>query len=124
MGLEMILSGTYYSSDGRDLYFREFDTPFTNHVKAEKCDYDRSTTFFSKVSYLDFTLEGAYVSRKKGIPTAAFGIAFNDSRNRNYEEGGFVDLKYEHTFSNQLNVMARLYSGYSHIYCRPSMGMI
>ena len=59
-------------------------------------------------------MEGAYVSRRKGIPTAAFGIAFNDSRNQNYEEGGFVDLKYEHTFSNQLNVMARLYSGYSH----------
>jgi hypothetical protein len=53
-------------------------------------------------------LEGAYVSRKKGILTAAFGIAFNDSRNQNDEEGGFVDLKYEHTFSNQLYILQTL----------------
>ena len=115
MGLEMILSGTYYSSDGRDLYFREFDTPSTNHGIAEGCDYGRSYSFFSKLAYGDFTLEGGYLSRNKGIPTAPLIVVFNDSRNRLHSEGGYVDLKYDHTFSNQLNAMARLYLGYSQV---------
>ena len=111
MGLEMIVSGTYYSSEGRDLYFKEFDSPSTHHGIAEGCDYDRSYSFFSKLSYLDFTLEGAYLNRKKGVPTAPLIVVFNDSSNQSRSEGGYVDLKYDHTFSNQLNAMARLYFG-------------
>lgn len=108
-GIEMILSGTLFDSKGQDLFFKEFDDPSTNNGVAQGCDYDRNYNLFSKLSYRDLTLEGAYVSRTKGIPTASFDTDFNDPRNRTVDESGYVDLKYEHDFQNQLRIMGRLF---------------
>lgn len=113
-GLEMLLSDSIYDSKGQRLYFREFDDPATNNGVAENSDYDRYHNFFTKLSYQDFTLEGAYVSRKKGIPTASFGALFNDPRTFTVDEQRYLDLKYEHNFPSQIDVMARVFYGYYH----------
>ena len=108
-GLEMILSGSLYDSQGQSLYFKEFDHSSGNRGIAEHCDDDRFYSVFSRLSFHDFTLEGAYVKREKGVPTASWGTVFNDPRNRTFDDRGYLDLKYEHTFENQLGVMARIY---------------
>jgi outer membrane cobalamin receptor len=70
-GIEMLLSATYHDSKGDDkLYYWEFDAPETNNGIAEDSDIDRFHSFFGKASFRDFTLEAAFVNRKKRIPTA------------------------------------------------------
>ncbi len=112
-GLEMVLSGSYYDSKGDDrLYYKEFDSPTTNNGIAEDLDYDRYKSLFGKFSFHDFTLQSAYIDRKKGVPTAPFETVFNDSRSFTVDEHFYMDLKYEHNFANDLSVMARLNYNY------------
>ena len=110
-GMELVLSSSLYDSKGQDLFFKKFDTPSMNNGVAEDCDYDRNYSFFSKLSYRDFTFEGAYVERTKGIPTASYETDFNDPRNRSVDEYGILSVKYEHIFANSLTLLARLFYG-------------
>jgi outer membrane receptor for ferrienterochelin and colicins len=112
-GLEMVLSGSYYNSKGDDrLFFKDFDDPTTNNGIAEDLDYDRYKSLFGKFSFHDFSLQSAYIERKKGVPTASFGTVFNDSRFFTADEHFYIDLKYEHNFAHDLSVMARLNYNY------------
>lgn len=105
---EMLLSGSYYDSAGqRRLYVKEFDTPDTNNGIAEDADGEKSASLFANITFREFTLHGNYGSREKGIPTGSFGTIFNDPRTRTKDRRGYLDLKYEHTFSNQLELLAR-----------------
>jgi outer membrane receptor for ferrienterochelin and colicins len=106
--LEMVFSGSLFDSKGQDLFFKEFDSPATNNGIARDSDHEGSYTIFSKLSFGDFSLEGAYVSRKKEIPTASYGTDFNDPRNKTIDKSGYIDLKYEHVFENALKAMARV----------------
>jgi outer membrane receptor for ferrienterochelin and colicins len=109
-GLEIISSGSIFHSEGHShLYFKEFDNPSTNDGVAEDCDRDRFYSLFTTFSFHDFTLQGAYVDRKKSIPTAPYGIDFNDPFNRTIDQQAYLDLKYEHVFENLLTVNARLF---------------
>lgn len=111
-GIETIVSGSYSSSAGQNLFFKEFDRPATNNGIARNCDGSEFYSFFSKTTFQDFAMEGAYISREKGIPTASFGTVFDDPRNKTIDERGFIDLKYEHNFENQLDLMARSFYGH------------
>jgi outer membrane receptor for ferrienterochelin and colicins len=108
-GGEMLLSGTLYDSHGpAQLYFMEFDSPATNHGIAQDADGDRFGQLFGTISYRDFTLQGVYGSREKGIPTASWDTVFNDPRTRTTDNRGYLDLKYDHTFGNQVEVEAHV----------------
>ncbi|HWN08753.1 MAG TPA: TonB-dependent receptor [Pyrinomonadaceae bacterium] len=113
---EILLSGTHYDSRGqRQLYIKEFDSPATNNGVAVNADDEKATNLLVNVSFKDFTLHGTYGVREKGIPTGAFGTIFNDRRTRTNDRRGYVDLKYDHTFSNQLNLVARAsYDSYAY----------
>jgi iron complex outermembrane receptor protein len=113
---EMMLSGSFYNSRGqRRLYIKEFDSPDTNNGIAENADDEKTESVFANLSFHDFTLHGTYGSREKGIPTASFGTVFNDRRTRTNDRRGYLDLQYDHTFSNQLGVVARVsYDSYSY----------
>ncbi len=114
-GLEVLLSGSIHDSDGdKSLYYPEFDQRLnpgdpsaTNNGIAHNLDYERSHSFFTRLSLHDLTLEGAYVDRKKGVPTAPYGAAF-DTDMFTVDKRGFVDLKYEHAYP-QVGVMARIF---------------
>ena len=108
-GVELLISGSRYQSAGQNLFYKEFDDPSTNGGYARHCDYDRNYTSFAKLSYRDLTLEGAFSSRTKGIPTASFETDFNEERNRTTDERGYVDLRYEHHFKNNLKLLSRLF---------------
>ncbi len=112
-GLEMLVSGTYYTSGGQDLFFKEYDSPATNHGISRNCDGDESHNIFSKLSYQDFSMEGGYQSRDKGIPTGAYDTIFNNPQTQTVNETAFWNLEYDHKFDNQLGVMARfIYNHY------------
>lgn len=112
-GLEGVVSGSYYGSKGDDrLFFKEFASPSTNNGIAADLDHDRVWSLFGTLSFRDFTLQGASNYRKKGVPTAAYGTAF-DQEFVTEDEHSFVDLKYEHSFVDDLKIMARLnYNSY------------
>ena len=80
-GVELLLSGTYYSSQGKDsIYFSQFDSPDTNNGKAERADGAQNHNLFTSVQYGDVTLEGAYNRSRKQLPTAPYDTVFNDNR--------------------------------------------
>ncbi len=108
-GLEMLVSGTFYDSSGDDLYYQEFDDPITNNGIAENADDENVQSLFGKFSFGDFILEGAYADREKGVPTASYYTAFNDSRTRTWETHTYFDLKYQHLMENAIELTSRLY---------------
>ena len=108
-GFEALASGSYYSSSGQDLYFKQFDRPATNHGVAQNLDSDQFGNFFTKLGFKDLTLSGAFHSREKKIPTAPWDLIFNDSRTKTVDDRAFMDLKYEGSFENQLGLMIRTY---------------
>jgi outer membrane receptor for ferrienterochelin and colicins len=108
-GMEALVSGTLYDSNGDRLFFPEFDDPATNNGVTNHTDYDRFHDGLAKLSYGDFTLEGVYSSRTKGKSTASFGVDFNDRRNKTIDTLWFVDLKYERSLSSKLDVKGRLF---------------
>jgi iron complex outermembrane receptor protein len=99
----------YYDSKGNErLYFKEFDSPSTNNGITEGLDYERYKNFFAEVTFHDFTFQGNYHSRKKGVPTASYEALFNNERYFTVDEQYWLDLKYEHMYSSKLNILARV----------------
>jgi outer membrane receptor for ferrienterochelin and colicins len=113
---EVLLSGSYYDSKGqRRLYFKEFDAPATNNGIAENLDDEKTGSVFANLSFREFTLHGTYGSRERGVSTASFGTVFNDRRTRTTDRRGYLDLQYDHTFSNQVGLLARAsYDSYAY----------
>ena len=107
-GVEMLLSGSFSDSEGhRELFYPAFAS--TNNGIAKDADRDNLNYYTGKLSYGDFTLIGGHQLRKKNVPTAAFETVFNDNRANTLDERSYLDLSYQHEFTNQLNVKARLY---------------
>ncbi len=118
-GLEIIASGSFYTSRRQRLYFSEFDpaNPLAdpraaNGGYSSNTDYDRSRSFFSKIAFQDFTLSGAYSSRTKGIPTGAFSTDFSDPGNKTTDDYAYLDLRYERVLGPRTDITARLYYDY------------
>ncbi len=109
-GLQFLLSGTIYGSDGPDnLFYPAFNTPGQNNGNAHQLDDDGFGSFFGSASFKDFTLEGAYINREKGNPTAQYGTTFDDPRLRTVDERSYATLKYAHKFSDTLDLSADVY---------------
>lgn len=109
-GAEVAVSATAYGSAGqRLLYFKEFDTPETNHGIAANADRDRAGSVFGKAGLGDLVLGGAYQWRQKHLPTASFGTAFDDPDTRTLDQRGYLDLQYSRRFGNRLGCTARVY---------------
>ncbi len=111
-GLELLLSGTIYDSEGHDrLFYKEFDQPAHNNGVAENADRDAFKSFFGSVSFHDFSVEGAFNTRDKNNPTAqtVLDLGFNDPRLRTTDDRSFVNLKYAHEFPDVVDVTAQVY---------------
>ena len=109
-GVEAIVSGSAYNSEGQNLFFPEHLG--VNGGVANGADADRNRSFFTKMSHHDMTLSGAYVSRTKNIPTGAFGTDFGDPGNKTIDERAYLDLKYDHSLGSGTDVAARVYYDY------------
>ena len=109
-GVQMLLSGTYYDSEGQDrLFYKEFNTPAQNNGVAQNMDGDSSSSFFASLAYTDFTLEGAFDRREKVNPTAQFSTTFNNPDLRTIDERGYTSFKFAHSFPEVVDVTAQVY---------------
>lgn len=114
-GLEMLLSGSIYDSNGqKSLYFPEFSS--IDNGMAKNSDYERNRQIFGSFTLGDFTFSGAYSERRKGVPTATYGAVFNDPRFYNNDQRGFADLKYAARVTPDCEISARLFYDYYRYY--------
>jgi outer membrane receptor protein involved in Fe transport len=108
--LEFLVSGTFYGSRGHNqLFYPEYDTPQTNHGIASHADDDQIGSALATLSFRDFTLQSAFGSREKGIPTGAYGTIFDNPGTRTNDSHNYIDFSYEHTFAKSWQVMARTF---------------
>jgi iron complex outermembrane receptor protein len=107
--LEISASGTASDSKGHSLYFPEFDAPQNNNGVAEGADGERYHSLFGSVSWRGFTLQATHVDREKGIPTAAYGTAFGDTRSRTTDVRSYIDLSTERSLGAGVELSARTY---------------
>ena len=98
-GLEWMVSGSRYRSEGQDLYFAGYDDPSTNNGRAEGLDGDEYEKVLSKVSGAGLSLTAGYSHRTKHVPTASFGAQFGDPRLETTDQWAFADLDYAHRLS-------------------------
>jgi iron complex outermembrane receptor protein len=124
-GTEMLLSASSYRSQGQDLYFKGFDDPATNNGVAEDADRDRAQRLFAKLARGDFTFEAAWVTRTKGVPTAAYDSLFNDNRQQAVDERAFLSLKHQTELGDRAQLATRLaydHYDYDGTYANGSLG--
>ncbi|MFZ2269623.1 MAG: TonB-dependent receptor [Azonexus sp.] len=112
-GLDLLLSASALDVDGANrLYFPAYDTPATNNGIAEKQDGDRNWRLFGKLAYAGWTVEGAYVDRRKMVPNNPNSYtAFNRPFSMR-DENGFVNARYETDLGLMLHSSSRIYHGY------------
>ena len=107
-GPSILASGSAYNSAGQSLFYKEYDDPLNNNGVFQKGDGDRYYRLFGTASFRNFTLQAAFNSRDKGIPTGAFGTPYNDPNTRTLDERSYLDFKYERALSGGASVLARL----------------
>ncbi len=108
-GVNVFFSGLYDDIEGKDLYFKEYDTDSTNHGIAHHLDWDRSYGILSTVSYNDLTLQLYGVSREKGIPTGAFDDDFNDPSAKTLDQRSMVEVQYHTALAVDKSLFSRVY---------------
>ncbi len=106
-GMDLLLSGTFYNSQGQTLFFPQFNSPATNNGITRNTDDENSQHVVATISFRGFTLQGLYSERDKGVPTAYFGGLFNDPRTRNFDNQQYFDLSYQHSVGEKWNLTAR-----------------
>jgi iron complex outermembrane receptor protein len=108
-GFEILLSGSIFDAEGQDLYFFEFDDPATNFGVASGGDIAGTKKLFAKASYGRLSLNGAFASSEKGIPTAPWEGLFNDSRAKTIDQSAYIDISYERDMPDASDLTARVY---------------
>ncbi len=106
-GIDMLLSGTFYNSQGETLFFPQFNSPATNNGITRNTDYESFEHILATVSFRGFTLQGLFSARDKGVPTAYYGALFNDPRTKNDDYHQYLDLSYQHSIREKWDVTAR-----------------
>jgi outer membrane receptor for ferrienterochelin and colicins len=95
--LGVVLSGTFYNSQGQTLFFPQFNTPANNNGITSDTDYESYKHILATLTFHGFTLQGLFSTRDKGVPTAYFGAVFNDPADYNVDSHQFVNLGYQHS---------------------------
>jgi iron complex outermembrane receptor protein len=110
-GLELLVSGSSYTSDGPRLYFEEFDDPATNNGIV-KNDDDEFRNLVAKATWGNFSLLLAHTAREKGIPTGAWETVFGDPRTRTWDDTTLAGLTYCREISEKWTLTTRV--AYNH----------
>lgn len=70
-------------------------------------DWQTSGNAYVRASWRDFTLQGGYSRRHKGLPNAPYGTLIGDGRSFYANELGFAALAFERAVTGWLSVLAR-----------------
>lgn len=97
-GRDLLVSVRGLSSGGVDeLYYPDFDSPETFDGRAIGLDSDRSGSVFASARTRGWTLQAAFSSRTKRVPTASWGTRFGDDRYVTTDSRGWFDASRELT---------------------------
>lgn len=108
-GLDILLSGSWGDSKGHSLYFAEYDDPSTNGGVSEDLDWEEYYRLYGKVSFKGFTLSAMKTSRTKGIPTAPWGVLFNNPGARTHDAQAFAELRFDRDLGADKDIVLRGY---------------
>jgi len=111
---DFFISGQWTDIKGQDLYFKEYDDPSTNNGIAHDLDWNRNHGFLTTISRGDFSLLATTMSYKKGVPTAAWGMDFNDDRAYTLDHWSFIEAKFDRNLSTGNSFMFRAYYNHYH----------
>lgn len=111
-GWDVLFSATLSDSEGRRLFFPEFDDPATNNGITEGADGESFRKLLATVSKGNFSLQASHVLREKQIPTGAFGTLFNDPRTKTNDSISLASLGYHRLFAGGSSLAARAHAGY------------
>jgi outer membrane receptor protein involved in Fe transport len=118
-GLGLALSATWDDSDGRDLFYPEYDAPETHDGVAHNLDWEKRWMLQGRADHGDATFSAWFSRRQKGIPTGAYGMVFDAPAARTTDDYGFAELKYEHALDASKQVRLRAFAdhyGYDGVY--------
>jgi iron complex outermembrane receptor protein len=101
------VSGAMVKSDGRDLYFPEFDTDDSDGF-ARQMDWEDALSGFATFSWADATARAGFWSRAKGVPTASFDMAFADPRAETYDAYTFAEVAWRRQMRGTSQLSARV----------------
>jgi len=110
-GADILLSASTLRSQGQNLYFRDFDSPSTNFGVARNLDDEKNRRLFFKGHYEAWSLESAYVTRKKDDPAASYNANFNTHPSNMQDTNGYVTLRHEDDISDHLKRALKIYYG-------------
>jgi iron complex outermembrane receptor protein len=105
----LMVSGQAERTRGEDFYFKEFDSPQTNGGMARGLDGDRSASLLSQLKYKGFSMSAGVSSRTKDVPTAPFGVVFDDPRTQTVDAMHFLSLGSETPLSSTSTLNVRVY---------------
>jgi iron complex outermembrane receptor protein len=105
----LMVSGQAERTRGEDFYFKEFDSPLTNGGMARGLDGDQSAGVLSQLTYKGFSMSAGVSSRTKDVPTAPFGVVFNDPRTQTVDAMQFLSLASETALSPTSTLNVRVY---------------
>jgi iron complex outermembrane receptor protein len=123
-----LFSGSLYRSNGpQELFFPEFGAPATNNGIAENMDWDRVGQAFVDVQHGNLRIQSFFSNRNKVVPTASYGVVFNDPGTLDRDTRGGVDVSDHLQLSPQTVLDVRAYyDGYEYygpsVYQAPSTG--
>ena len=107
-GADLLVNASQYDSQGnKQLFYPEFAD--SNGGIAQNLDAERARRLFGQLSYQDFTLRAGFNDRRKHVPTASFGAAFNDPHYFTFDRQYYVDLDYNTAINSDLALDARTF---------------
>ncbi|HTE47985.1 MAG TPA: TonB-dependent receptor [Gemmatimonadaceae bacterium] len=109
--VDVLLSASYSDSKGQRLYYPEFDKPATNNGIADQADYESFHKLLATATKGGFSFQASNVSREKGVPTASYGLIFNDTRTHSVDALTLGSLSYNRSFSNGTALSSRIHAG-------------
>lgn len=110
-GMQMLFAASAHRSDGRDLYFPEFDSAAQNNGVAAGRDYERGQRVMGSVSAGPFSLTLIHARRVKGVPTASFAQPFNDPRSATTDRQSYLNAAFQLPVRGPEQMGARLSLG-------------
>lgn len=110
-GLEYLISATGLNADGPTLHYPEHASPDNPEGITSHTNDEHNKQFFAKAGWGNFSFEGGYGRRYKGLPGGAFGTNFDDPSNSYQDSEAFVNLKYQKTLSPSLAFTGRAFYG-------------
>lgn len=102
-GLEGLLSASFYHSDGHE------NLSYPGLGNSRNQDGEQVERLSGKLGWGDFTLSGAWMGRKKYLPTGTTGTGFGEVDTNYRDHRAYADLNYHHNFDNDWNLTSRLF---------------